>query len=657
MSDPVAGRERLDSWKQIAAYLNKSERTVRRWQETENLPVYKHQHQQRGSVWAYPEELRAWLAARTLQPESGDNPSLAPRQNRIWLAALIAVTVGLLFVLFRPSTPVPNPEPIPLTALPGSEYGPTFSPDGKRFAFHWNQPQGSGMGIFTKELGSNKVTPIAVEQGRIAFLYSPAWSPDGASIAFLERTPAGDTWLCLAPSSGGERRRVKQIAAPPTLYFGNYNHIAWNRDSRTIIVPTSLGSEQGIYRVSVDSGAAVAITNEKAVYSPALSPDGRKLVSLRHEGLPITSESILLYDLKPDGSASGSAQLIYKGAPSSGITWLADSQNLVMCKSGPTMVGPLDGHLFKFAAVAGSRMQDIGGEGCSTVSRAPDGSVVYAARLNPRSRMLRASLQSMNPGAEFLPSSRYDSFPSFSPEGKHVAFYSNRSGEPGIWVARADGTELRLVSEGARVHSAAAWSPDSKQVVFVAGDALAVSDLSGGRPYRLDLGGSIAQHPIWSPDGGIIFYTANSHLWRVRPDGTGREALRELPPILELHASPDGRHLYYSRPGKPITLCRIPLNGEPEEIVQADAALPAFAVGTDSLFYIGRDNRVHSRALAGGRDEIIGPVLVDYTSGARQWDLRLSISPDASTIIWVVSAPQEIDIALQKLAPIHPNEH
>ena len=51
---------RLDSWKQIAAYLQKSERTVRRWHETEGLPVHKHQHQQRGSVWAYASEIDAW---------------------------------------------------------------------------------------------------------------------------------------------------------------------------------------------------------------------------------------------------------------------------------------------------------------------------------------------------------------------------------------------------------------------------------------------------------------------------------------------------------------------------------------------------------------------------------------------------------------------
>jgi len=42
--------DRLDSWKQIAAHLGKSERTVRRWQEWEGMPVHRHPHRQRGAA-------------------------------------------------------------------------------------------------------------------------------------------------------------------------------------------------------------------------------------------------------------------------------------------------------------------------------------------------------------------------------------------------------------------------------------------------------------------------------------------------------------------------------------------------------------------------------------------------------------------------------
>ena len=49
--------DRRESWKQIGAYLDKSERTVRRWNELEGLPVHKHPHQQKGTVWAYRSEI------------------------------------------------------------------------------------------------------------------------------------------------------------------------------------------------------------------------------------------------------------------------------------------------------------------------------------------------------------------------------------------------------------------------------------------------------------------------------------------------------------------------------------------------------------------------------------------------------------------------
>jgi hypothetical protein len=437
---------------------------------------------------------------------------------------------------------------------------------------------------------------------------------------------------------------LKQIAAAPSFYFGNHQHISWSRDSRWIIVPMGLDSQQGIYRVSADSGTSVAITKGNFVFAPALSPNGRRLVSLRHEGLPITSEEILLHELNSDGAVASGPVVVYKGhSGSSGITWLADSRSLVLCNSEPTMVGPLYGRLFRFPAVAGAEMKEIGGDGCITVTIAPDGSLVYGISPIPRSKMLRARLQPREPAVEFLASSRYDAFPSFSPDGEQVAFYSNRSGAPEIWVAQQDGTAPRQVAEGTRAHSGAAWSPNSDRVVYISGESLAISDLSGGKPQRIDLAGSVAQHPVWPVDGKMIYYTAKSHLWRVRPDGTGREMLRELPPIFELHAGPDGNHLYYSKPGKRFTVCRIPVNGGAEEIVQDELALPSFAIGRRALYSVRADMNLHAQALSGGHIESLGTVL---TKG---WETRFTVSPDGSVAIWVLPGPQESDLAMQKL--------
>lgn len=61
--------DRLDSWKAIAAYLERDLRTVQRWEEKEGLPVHRHLHSRQGSIYAYKKELDDWWAERK-PPES-----------------------------------------------------------------------------------------------------------------------------------------------------------------------------------------------------------------------------------------------------------------------------------------------------------------------------------------------------------------------------------------------------------------------------------------------------------------------------------------------------------------------------------------------------------------------------------------------------------
>lgn len=68
--------DRLDSWKEIAAYLNRSVRTVRRWEAAEGLPVHRHMHQSLGSVYAYKSEIDAWRQTGPLR-QTASLPSSA----------------------------------------------------------------------------------------------------------------------------------------------------------------------------------------------------------------------------------------------------------------------------------------------------------------------------------------------------------------------------------------------------------------------------------------------------------------------------------------------------------------------------------------------------------------------------------------------------
>ena len=93
---PGSGRSpegRLDSWKEIAAYLGRGIRTVQRWEREEGLPVHRLAHEKRGSIYARREELAAWWESRRLTLAAPSTPDadarVAPRLERVtWTSAL-----------------------------------------------------------------------------------------------------------------------------------------------------------------------------------------------------------------------------------------------------------------------------------------------------------------------------------------------------------------------------------------------------------------------------------------------------------------------------------------------------------------------------------------------------------------------------------------
>jgi hypothetical protein len=68
MTQQNTPQKTLESWKQIAAYLERSERTVRRWEASEGLPVHRREHEKQDTVFAYKHEIAAWSRLRTKCP-------------------------------------------------------------------------------------------------------------------------------------------------------------------------------------------------------------------------------------------------------------------------------------------------------------------------------------------------------------------------------------------------------------------------------------------------------------------------------------------------------------------------------------------------------------------------------------------------------------
>jgi len=88
---------RLDSWKEIAAYLKRDVRTLHRWEAEEGLPIHRHLHNKRGSVYAYRSELEAWWQERRLRLEPGQDAQAVAARPRWALAA--AVSLLSLFIV------------------------------------------------------------------------------------------------------------------------------------------------------------------------------------------------------------------------------------------------------------------------------------------------------------------------------------------------------------------------------------------------------------------------------------------------------------------------------------------------------------------------------------------------------------------------------
>ena len=74
--------KKLDSWKEIADYLGREVRTVQRWEKTESLPVHRHEHLKKSTVYAYASELDDWRKRR--QPVD-DPVAVLRRVNDEWL--------------------------------------------------------------------------------------------------------------------------------------------------------------------------------------------------------------------------------------------------------------------------------------------------------------------------------------------------------------------------------------------------------------------------------------------------------------------------------------------------------------------------------------------------------------------------------------------
>jgi TolB-like protein len=92
-----APSERLESWKEIAAYLRRDVRTVQRWEQTAGLPVHRHKRAHRPIPYAYKSEVEAWWTSRSASSPAASQDALSDARSS-QTRRLIAATAALLVI-------------------------------------------------------------------------------------------------------------------------------------------------------------------------------------------------------------------------------------------------------------------------------------------------------------------------------------------------------------------------------------------------------------------------------------------------------------------------------------------------------------------------------------------------------------------------------
>jgi Tol biopolymer transport system component len=374
------------------------------------------------------------------------------------------------------------------------------------------------------------VRDLLVGSRRSAFtLDAPTWSPDGRRIAFGALAIAGGQWgpfeyYVMNADGSGLRNLTRELGLPASPHGScPFPRPEWSPNWRQLALVPVRGPDcrwqirSQIYVMNADGTGLRRLT-----WSPhgdgdlAWSPDGRRIAFARIRGhlTGISGGRAEIYVVNADGSglrrlAHGIAPALQAGAPSPGLAshpaWSPDGRRIAF-------VSNRDGNHDIFVV-------DADGGGLRNLTR---------------SRRNHRSLQWWGPDG-----------PQWSPDGRTIAFRSDRDGNDEIYVVNADGTELRRLTHNSKSDGGPLWSPDGRRILFwrsnnppgygIRGDVWVMNaDGSGERNLTRNAAHPFAtdSSPAWSPDGRKILFVSdrdgNGEVYVMNADGSRVRKLTHL---------------------------------------------------------------------------------------------------------------------------------
>jgi serine/threonine protein kinase len=555
------------------------------------------------------------------------------RRNMVFAAVATGVLVlaGIAYFSFGNEKALGPPRIQPLTGFDGLEADAAFTANGRRVAYSSGTGNTSAASIYVKQVGGGP--PLALTEGA-SFDFSPAWSPDESSIAFVRNDPGGSPAVYVVPALGGPARQIASIrpAGPDRASRA----VSWLADGKELLVSdrAAAGTSAAIFALSVATGEKRKLTSPPAGSigdgSPELSPDGRTIAFIRWMG-----NSVSEICLQPLGE-NAARQLTYDGQRISGLAWAAGGGAIVFS----SLRGALPA-LWRIS-LGGGGPEPLAGVGPDAVlpAVAREGNLLAYTRQFQNCNLWRIPLASKGQAQIFNSSPREDVSGVYSPDGKRVAFSSNRSGAFEIWLADSDGSHpQQLTAFRGPITGSPRWSPDGKWIAFDSRpgghSAVFVIQTEGGAPRQLTEGQHDDIVPSWSHDGASVYFCSNrsgeGQIWRV-PAGGGSAVQVTANGGFESIESADGAWLYFSKESGGIWRSH-PGAGNEEKVFSGFTSR-FWTVAGGSLFYLdlGAKPRPTFTELDLASHKV---TRLGLMAGKVAWGMSgLSISPDRQWLLY-----------------------